>query len=131
MIRLRIVTPRGEYRNLEAASVHLKTSLGELTILPSHMPIVSDVVPCRIVVKLADGKTEEYACSGGFMEFSQDSMLLLADAIEGMGEIDLERAKAAYKRARERLDRKDDKTNMRRAELALQRAINRIHFSEH
>lgn len=63
------------------------------------------------------------------MQFSQDRMLILADAIEGKGEIDLERAQAAYRRARERLDKKDSKTNLRRAELSLQRAINRIHVA--
>lgn len=129
MIELKIVTPRGEYAKLSCQSVHLKSSEGELTILSHHMPIITDIVPCRLVVKTADGEDREYAMSGGFMQFSQDRMLILADAIEGKGEIDLERAQAAYRRARERLDKKDSKTNLRRAELSLQRAINRIHVA--
>ncbi|WP_301044744.1 ATP synthase delta/epsilon chain alpha-helix domain-containing protein, partial [uncultured Dubosiella sp.] len=32
----------------------------------------------------------------------------------------------AYARARERLDKKDEGTNLKRAELSLQKAINRI-----
>ena len=130
MIELKIVTPRGEYAKMEAQSVHLKSSAGELTILPHHMPIITDILPCRLIVKMPDGQTREYAMSTGFMQFSNDSMLILADAIEGKGEIDLERAQAAYKRARERLEKKDSHTNMRRAELSLQRAINRIHVAE-
>ena len=81
----------------------------------------------RVLVKTDGGDTLEYAMSTGFMQFADDKMLILADAIEGKGEIDLERAQAAYKRARERLEKKDSHTNMKRAELSLQRAINRIH----
>ncbi len=120
MIELKVVTPRGVYTDLDCQSVHLKSSEGEL-------PIITDVVPCRLVVKTEGGDTLEYAMSTGFMQFADDKMLILADAIEGKGEIDLERAQAAYKRARERLEKKDSHTNMKRAELSLQRAINRIH----
>lgn len=127
MIELKVVTPRGVYTGLDCQSVHLKSSEGEFTILPHHMPIITDVVPCRLVVKTDGGDTLEYAMSTGFMQFADDKMLILADAIEGKGEIDLERAQAAYKRARERLEKKDSHTNMKRAELSLQRAINRIH----
>ena len=127
MIELKVVTPRGVYTDLDCQSVHLKSSEGEFTILPHHMPIITDVVPCRLVVKTDGGDTLEYAMSTGFMQFADDKMLILADAIEGKGEIDLERAQAAYKRARERLDKKDSHTHMKRAELSLQRAINRIH----
>ena len=52
------------------------------------------------------------------------------DAIEGKGEIDLERAKKAYERARKRIEKKDSDTDMKRAQLALQRAIIRIHVYE-
>ena len=38
----------------------------------------------------------------------------------------IERARQAAKRAQDRLDKKDPKTNMQRAQLALARAINRI-----
>lgn len=127
MISLKIVTPRGVYREQDVRSVHLRSSLGEFTILPGHMPIITDIVPCQLRVVDEGGQQLDFALSGGFMQFDKDQMLILADAIEGRGEIDLERAKAAYQRARERLDKKDSATNMRRAELSLQRAINRIH----
>ena len=42
-------------------------------------------------------------------------------------EIDIERAHRAKKRAEERLAKKDTNTNIRRAEIALAKAINRIH----
>ena len=75
---------------------------------------------------LEDAENENYAISGGFFQFDKNKSLLLTDAIEGRGEIDLERAQKAYQRAKERLEKKDSDTNMRRAELALKRAIARM-----
>ena len=53
--------------------------------------------------------------------------MILADAIEGKKDIDLERAKKSMERAKERLEQKDSNTNLKRAQLSLERAINRIH----
>ena len=53
-------------------------------------------------------------------------MRILADAFEGKDEIDVERAKRAKERAEKRLARKDANTSIRRAQVALDRAMNRI-----
>lgn len=126
MITIKVVTPLGEYLNKQVKSVHLKSVEGEMTILPNHMPIVASLVPCPLTIKDEQDQTSEYAISGGFIHFSQNEALLLTDAIEGKGDIDLERAKKAYERARTRLEKKDTNTNMKRAELSLARAMNRI-----
>lgn len=126
MIHIEIVTPSGLYLEKDVKSVHVKSVEGEMTILPNHMPIVASLVPCRLILN----QDEIFAISGGFIHFSENKALLLTDAIEGKSEIDLERAKRAYKRARERLEKKDSNTNMKRAELSLARAINRIHVYE-
>ena len=61
-----------------------------------------------------------------FVHMENNKALILTDAIEGKGDIDLERAKKAYARARARIDKKDSATNLKRAQLALEKAINRI-----
>lgn len=126
MIKIRVVTPLGEYLDLDVKSIHVKSVEGEMTILPKHMPLVAALVPCRLKLTDESGKELEYAISGGFVHFGNDEALLLTDAIEGKNEIDLERAKKAYERARARIDKKDEHTNLKRAQLSLQRAINRI-----
>ena len=57
-------------------------------------------------------------------------MRILTDSIESEDEIDLERAKKAKKRAERRLASQESDMNMKRAEIALQKAINRIHIKE-
>ena len=126
MISLKVVTPKGKYHECDAKSIHCKSVEGEMTILPNHIPLFASLVPCKLTVENDKGEKEEYAISGGLLQFNQNKSLLLTDAIEGKDEIDIPRAEAALKRAKERLAKKDSNTNMKRAELALYRAINRI-----
>ena len=126
MISLRIITPQGQYTQKDVNSIHLTSVEGELTLLTNHVPIFLGLVPCRLVLKDTEDKKWEYAIVGGFCHLENNKAILLTDAIEGKGDIDLERAKRAYRRARERLEKKDSKTNMKRANLALVRAMNRI-----
>ncbi len=127
MITFKVVTPKGEYLNQEVKSIHVKTVIGETTILPNHMPIFASLVPCKMILKDAQDQEQIYALSGGFLQFDKNQGMILADAIEGKADIDIERAKQSMKRAKERIEKKDSKTNMKRAELSLERAINRIH----
>ena len=120
MIAFKVVTPKGEYLKQEVKSIHVKTVVGETTILPNHMPIFASLVPCKLVLKNENDEEEIFAISGGFLQFNKNEGMILADAIEGKKDIDLERAK-------ERLEKKDSDTNLKRAQLSLERAINRIH----
>lgn len=130
MIELRIVTPLGTYRKEEVKSIHAASVEGQFTLLPHHMPVVMALVPCRLVLENEQGEKQDFAISGGFLHYDGGTNAqLLTDAIEGSGDIDIERAKAAYQRAKTRLEKKDDQTNLKRAELALQKAINRLHVS--
>lgn len=126
MINLKIVTPNGRYLEQPVKSIHARSVMGEFTLLPNHMPIVMSLVPCRLRVVNEKGETEDFAISGGVLHYDEDHAAILTDAIEGKAEIDIPRAQKAYIRARKRLEKRDDLSELRRNELALQRAINRL-----
>ncbi|MDE5757153.1 MAG: ATP synthase F1 subunit epsilon [Allobaculum sp.] len=126
MINLKIVTPNGRYLEQLVKSIHARSVMGEFTLLPNHMPIVMSLVPCRLRVINEKGETEDFAISGGVLHYDEAHAAILTDAIEGKAEIDTPRAQKAYIRARKRLEKHDDLTELRRNELALQRAINRL-----
>lgn len=130
MIKLRVVTPNGRYLEETVSSIHAKSVLGEFTILPNHVPVVFALVPCKLVIHVASGQEQVYAISGGILQFYGDEARLLTDAIEGKAEIDIPRAKAALERARKRMEKQGDLDQMRRAELAMQRAINRLSVTD-
>ncbi len=123
-VKLEIVTPERKVYEKDVDMVVVKGITGELGILPNHIPLVT---PLRIApVRVKFGKEEELiAVHGGFMEVRKDKIVILAEIAELPGEIDLERAQKAKERAENRMNT-NDSAELLRAEIALQKAINRI-----
>lgn len=131
MIHIKIITPLGLYMESDVEAIHVKTVEGETTLLPNHIPLVAMLETCKLQLK-EKGVYQDYALAGGMIHLLDDHANILTDAIEGREEIDLERAQRAKDRAERRLQKQDNKTNIKRAEVALAKAINRIHvYNQH
>ena len=80
-------------------------------------------------VKVEIGNKEKWiATSGGFVDIFPEKVLLLLETAEQSFEIDIERAKAAVKRAKDRIE-SEGKIDITRADAALMRAVNRLKVS--
>ncbi len=100
-LNFKIVTPeKVVFDAPQAESITLPTKLGEITILPDHIPLVAALVPGEVRVKVR-GEEIMMAVSGGFIEVQPGSVTVLADTAEHSAEIDIERAEAARLRASE------------------------------
>lgn len=127
MFKLSVVTPEKVVFEQDVRSVIAPGSEGYLGILTDHAPLITALKAGELTVSDKEGSQEKYAVSGGFMEVSGNVATLLADAIETPEEIDLERARQAETRARERLARRSHPDiDEARAEAALARALNRL-----
>ncbi|SHP71189.1 ATP synthase F0F1 subunit epsilon [Mycobacteroides abscessus subsp. abscessus] len=129
-IKVSVVTPDGPVYESDVEMVSTKAQSGELGILPGHIPMVAPLQIGSVRLKNG-GKTEYVAVSGGLLEVRPDQVSILAQSAEVSDSIDVERALRAKERAEERL-REQQRSNVdfKRAEMALQRAINRISVSE-
>ncbi|OCN04777.1 F0F1 ATP synthase subunit epsilon [Erysipelotrichaceae bacterium MTC7] len=125
MIDVRIITPGGMYLHTEVDQLNARSVDGNFGLLPDHMPMVA-MLDISSMTLIHNGVSKDYAVSGGLLEYSKNIVTILTDAIEGEEDIDIERAKAAKERAEKRLQAKEHSLNMRRAEVALRKAINRI-----
>ena len=76
-----------------------------------------------------DGKDSFYATSGGFIEDTNEKVQLLIETVEESSGIDKDRAEASLKRAQDRIKNKDD-TDIKRAQAAIVRALNRLTISK-
>ena len=130
-IKLEVVTPdRGEVFGKDIDMLIVRSTAGELGILPKHARLLTELLPHAMRIKV--GGTEELlAMGGGFMEVTPDKITILADAAELPDLIDVDRAKSAYKRAEDRMNSyksapKDSEIDIRRAEAALARAKARL-----
>jgi F-type H+-transporting ATPase subunit epsilon len=128
---LEIVTPEKIVVSQEVDSVVAPGTEGEFGVLPGHIHFLTGIVPGELRYNTGAGK-ESMAVTTGFAEVSNDKVSILVDAAEKTSEIDVERARQAMERARERLekDRRTEDIDTLRAEAALRRAIVRIRVVE-
>lgn len=125
-----IVTPEGKKFSHGADLLTLNTTLGKIGIMKGHAPIDAIVDVCELKYHLfIDGHiTENYiALGGGILHITKNEVIILADSFEHKKEIDVNRAENAKIRAEKRLEnKKDENIDIRRAEIALKKALNRI-----
>ncbi|SFT25291.1 F0F1 ATP synthase subunit epsilon [Paenibacillus sp. BC26] len=122
---LEIVTPERKVYAQDVNMIIVKASEGEMGILPNHIPMVTPLRIAPVIIK-KDRSEETIAVNGGFLEIRKDKVVILAESAELPGDIDLSRAESAKQRAEQRINGKRDEYDQLRAELALQRALNRI-----
>ena len=125
---LEIVTPQGLVFSEEVDEVTATGSEGEFGILPGHVPFVTTLKVGILSCKIGND-TKIFFVNWGYAEVGAEKVMILADSAELSEEIDIERAKAAMKRAEERI-KKAEHIDFHRAELALERAMIRIQLGE-
>ena len=128
---LEVVTPEQVMVSQEVDTVVAPGTEGEFGVLPGHIHFLSGIVPGELRYN-AGAATERMAVTAGFAEVSNDKVSILVDAAEKAGNIDVERARKAIERARERLakGRSAEDVDFVRAEVALRRAIARVKLVE-
>lgn len=126
-INVEIITPSKSSYKGEVKSITLPGTSGNFQVLYNHAPLLSSLEIGRIKIEEANESKLEFATGGGTVEVRNNKVLVLADSVESKDEIDLDRAKKSYQRAKERLSMKSHSDiDTIRAEASLQRAINRM-----
>lgn len=129
-LTLEIVTPNKIAFKAEVRSVTVPGTEGSFQVLKSHAPLMSTFEIGEVKVDLQNDERKYYATGGGTVEVLDNHVLVLADSLEEVVNIDIERARKAKERAENRLAHKTDTTDVERAEQALMRAINRLRLVE-
>ncbi|MBI4049901.1 MAG: ATP synthase F1 subunit epsilon [Candidatus Doudnabacteria bacterium] len=105
-MKLKIATPERVIYEADVDAVSCPTEMGEITILPNHIPLVANLKPGEL--KVMDNSEPRYIfVAGGFVEVRPgNEVMILADAAEREEEIDIARAEEARKRAQKLLGEK-------------------------
>ncbi|MFA6183564.1 MAG: ATP synthase F1 subunit epsilon [Parcubacteria group bacterium] len=99
-IKLRIITPERVVYENDIFQVTLPTQAGEVTILPNHRSYIASLKPGEIITKKENGSEEvSLAVAGGFVEFHDNRLVILADGAQRAEEINIEEVEKAKKRA--------------------------------
>ena len=125
-LELEIMTPEKPVFKAPIDSVTIPGTLGGFQILKDHAPLISSFEIGIIKVK-KDSSDTYFTTSGGTVEVIKNNVLVLADTVEKVSEINRDRAEQAKQRAEERLKRKhEEDIDEARAHAALNRALNRL-----
>lgn len=117
-----IITPEREFYSGRVKMLEFNTTEGEIGIYKYHIPLTTVIAP-GIATITEEDEVKEAAIHAGFAEILGDKVTILAEIAEWPPEIDLERAKRAEDRARERIDGKEDGLDLLRAEIALKKSL--------
>lgn len=105
-LSLSIVTPERIVYEDEVDSVTVMTDMGEVTVLPDHIPLVANLRAGELMLR-KDGVPEYLVASTGFLEVRPgNTIVILADTAERAEELELEKIEAARERARQLLTEK-------------------------
>ncbi len=128
-----IITPAKITFRDEVEEVTLPTKTGEITILPNHVSLVTQVVPGELIVKKHNREAEYLGVTGGFLQINNNQVTLLADYAIRSEEINVQKAVEAQKRAEQLMKDAKEKSNDRdfaRAETEFLRAIMELKVAE-
>jgi F-type H+-transporting ATPase subunit epsilon len=129
-LNIEIITPYKVTFSGGAKSITIPGTMGSFQVLYNHAPLISTFEIGLIKVNIDNNKTLFFATGGGTVEVNKNNVLVLADSLEDALSIDVERAGRAMERAKQRLEGKLPETDLDRARAALKRAVNRIQIVE-
>lgn len=129
--RLRVITPDRVVYDGEVGSIQLPAHDGSIGVLYNHAALITPLGTGILRVEESNGQALEMFVSNGFLQTGGNDVRLVCDSGERADEIDLDRAREAEKRAREKLDaQRKSGMDRPRAEAALQRALLRERLAE-
>ena len=131
-MNLSIVTPdRVAYDSDDVEMVKVRTIDGNRGIMPNHEPLLTGLDIGIIKIEAESGE-EIFSATQGYMEVKPDEVTVLVGAAEHSEEINVDRALEAKEEAEKMLDQKHEgHINEKQAEIALEKALNRLQASKH
>ena len=126
---LQIITPEKIFFEGEVQRVIVRTTEGDVGILAAHEKYVAALPSGALRITMADGTERIAALSGGAVKVSPAKTSVLANAVEWAEDIDIDWAKRSEADALRRREQSKSRHDLERAELKLQRALNRLRVS--
>ena len=133
-LKLKIVTPERLVLEEMVDQVSLPTTLGEITIMPDHIPLVAELASGDVVA-FVGGQHVPMAVVGGFVEIKsldQTEVTILADFAEHVSELDdasIEKAKARAAELKKLMENKDH-VDFEHFEVELERSLTRVRIAD-
>ena len=135
-LKLKIVTPERLVLEEMVDQVSLPTTLGEITVLPDHIPLITGLNSGDVVGYL-NGEHIPMAVVGGFVEIKQNEkgeteVAVLADFAEHLSELSdtaIEKAKARAEELKKLMENREH-VDFEHLEAELERSLTRVKIAD-
>jgi len=124
-----IVSPDGAVFRGEATRFRAPGVEGQFEVLRGHAPLLAATGIGTVHVTTADGQIVTFVTDGGFVEVLDNHVVMLAETAEAASDVDVERARGAEERARERIASAQSPAEREEARAELEMARNRLRSS--
>lgn len=129
MLHFQVITPEKTLIDTDVDEAIIPTTTGELTILPHHVPLLTQVAPGIVTIK-THGKEETFAIDGGFIEITEKSVTILADFATSARDVSAAKAEEAKKAAEKAMKEKRSDVDFAGVEAEFRRALLELKLSQ-
>ena len=121
-----VITPEQTAYESEADSLTVSTVMGELTILPHHIPLITTLAPGTLLIR-SGAEEHVFAVSRGVLEVNGTSVKVLSDIADRADDLE-EKAVEEAKLAAEKLlsEKKQDDVDYAESLAILDRELARL-----
>ena len=104
--KVSVVTQIKKILEQEAGYLRLRTSEGDIGILPNHAPFVAELSMGKMEIESPNkDRRDIYFLSGGFLEISNNQATIIADEIFPIEEIDIESEQTLVENLKKELEK--------------------------
>jgi F-type H+-transporting ATPase subunit epsilon len=125
-LKLEIVTPDATVYSEPVESVILQGVEGQMTILPEHVRLMTQLVPGELIVRKG-GQDEYLAVGEGLVSVTGDHVAIVTDMAVAAANIDQAKAEEARQRAATRLREKLSSEEVASVNASLARSLVQLH----
>ena len=122
-----VVTQVKKILEQEAGYLRLRTSEGDIGILPNHAPLVAELSMGKMEIESPNkDRRDIYFLSGGFLEISDNQATVIADEIFPIEEIDIESEQALVENLKKELEKLETDEEKKKLQKKLKISLAKI-----
>ena len=127
--KIKVVTYEEKVLEQEAEFVLVRTTEGDMGILPNHSPFIAGLSTGEMKIRL-NGKEEKYFVSEGLLEISNNVVTIIATEAIPADQLDVERAKKEVEESKAKLAKVQEDKDILITQKNLQQALMKVHIAE-
>lgn len=127
--KIKVVTYEEKVLEQEAEFVLVRTTEGEMGILPNHSPFIAGLSTGEMKIRL-NGKEDKYFVSEGLLEISNNVVTIIASEAIPADQLDVERARKEVEELKAKLAKMQEDKDIMLTQQNLHKALMKVQVAE-